>query len=69
MSDFSAAYHLKANNQQDGVDLLKRAGVSGYVFEPVNGWVTFVTQIDTFSPDSKISDHNSGVLLFFSSDR
>ena len=64
MSDFSAAYHLKTDNQEDVVNLLKRAELTGYVFEPVNGWVTFVTQIDKSNSDTKITDHNNGVLLF-----
>ena len=66
MSDFSAAYHLKTDNKQDVLDLLKRAELTVYIFQPVNGWATFVTEIDEFSADSKITDANSGILLFFS---
>jgi hypothetical protein len=65
MSDFSAAYHLKTDNKQDVLDLLTRAELTGYLFQPVNGWVTFVTEIDEFSADSKITDSNKGILLFF----
>ena len=65
MSDFSAAYHLKTDNQQDVLDLLKRAELTGYMFQPVNGWTTFVTEIDEFNADSKVTDFNNGILLFF----
>ena len=65
MSDFSAAYHLKTDNQQDVLDLLKRADLTGYMFKSVNGWVTFVTEIDGFSADSKIANSSKGTLLFF----
>ena len=65
MSDFSAAYHLKTNNQEDVLDLLKRAELTGYMFQPVNGWTTFVTEIDEFSTDSKITNANTGILIFF----
>lgn len=65
MSDFSAAYHLKTENKQDVLDLLKRAELTGYLFQPINGWTTFVTEIDEFSADNKITNANTGILLFF----
>jgi hypothetical protein len=66
MSDFSAAYHLKTDNKQDVLDLFEKAQLTGYVFEPINGWTTFVTEIDGFSADSNVTNFNKGLLLFFS---
>lgn len=65
MSDFSAAYHLKTSNKQDVLDLFERAKLTGYTFEPVNGWTTFVTEIDGFTSDLKITNFNTGILVFF----
>lgn len=52
MSEFSDSYHLRSNNQQDGVDLLRAAGLRGYVFPPENGWVTVVAEGEEFDPTS-----------------
>ena len=65
MSDFSAAYHLKTDSKQEVLDLLERASLTGYLFQPVNGWTTFVTEIDGFNTDKKITDFSKGILLFF----
>lgn len=66
MSDFSAAYHLRTDNSQDVIDLFKRANLKGFLFQPINGWATFVTEMDGFSPDTSITNFNLGTLLFFS---
>jgi hypothetical protein len=34
MSEFSESYHLEADDQQDGVHLLWRAHLEGFVFPP-----------------------------------
>lgn len=65
MSDFSAAYHLKTNDLQDVLNLFKRADLIGYVFQPINGWVSFVTKYDNFRSDVRVTDFNVGTLLFF----
>lgn len=65
MSDFSAAYHLKTNDVQDVLNLFKRAELIGYVFKPINGWVSFVTKFDNFRSDVRVTDLNLGTLLFF----
>lgn len=65
MSDFSAAYHLKTNNQQDAIDLLKEAQLKGYIFEPVNGWTTFVADAHEYRPVPAVTNYNKGLLLHF----
>ena len=62
---FCAAYHLKSDNQQDAIDLLKKAQVKGYVFESVNGWTTFVTEAHEYKPTPAVTTHNKGLLLHF----
>lgn len=42
MSEFSESYHLRSNNTEDSVQLLKRSGLGGYVFPAQRGWVTMV---------------------------
>lgn len=65
MSDFSAAYHLKTENQQDVIDLLQEAKLEGYVFLPLNGWSTFVANADEFRPVPAVTNYNKGLLLHF----
>lgn len=54
MSEFSESYHLRSENAQDAIDLLKRAGRKGYVYEPIHGWVTFVAEENDFEPNEQI---------------
>jgi hypothetical protein len=54
MSEFSESYHLISESSQDAADLLKRAGLKGYVYEPVNGWVTFLAEEGSFESDERI---------------
>jgi hypothetical protein len=54
MSEFSESYHLRTERAKEAVELLRRAERKGFVFEPVNGWVTFVAQEGTFEPDERI---------------
>lgn len=63
MSEFSESYHLRAERQEDGVSLLRRAGLSGYVFPAANGWVTLVAEGEQFGPNESLIQANSGVLL------
>ena len=48
MSEFSQTYHLVADDQGAGVDLLREVPVRGFVFPPSNGWVTFVPDEDEY---------------------
>lgn len=54
MSEFSESYHLRSDRTEDAVELLQRAKLRGYVYQPVNGWVTFLAQDGVFEPDEKI---------------
>lgn len=54
MSEFSENYHLRSECAGDAVELLRRAGRKGYVFQPVNGWVTFLAEKGVFEPDERI---------------
>jgi hypothetical protein len=78
MSEFSESYHLRTERSQDAIELLKRAGRKGYVFEPTNGWVTFLAEENEFEPDEQVvaaakhpllhyvcaQDHGCGFTLF-----
>ena len=54
MSEFSESYHLRSERIEDAIELLRRARRKGYVFQPVNGWVTFVAEEGDFAPDERI---------------
>jgi hypothetical protein len=54
MSEFSESYHLRSERTEDAVKLLRSAKRKGYVYQPVNGWVTFVAEGGNFEPDQKI---------------
>jgi hypothetical protein len=65
MSEFSESYHLRSERSEDAVELLRRAKRKGYVFQPVNGWVTFVAEKGTFEPDQLIVTAASNPLLHY----
>src|SRR5690242_13108923 len=65
MSEFSESYHLRSSDINDGVSLLKRAGLKGYVFPPASGWVSFVAEQNSFAPDQRITSQNHGTLLHY----
>lgn len=66
MSEFSQSYHLRTDAQADGVALLERAGLGGWVFPPGNGWVSFVPLPDPYGePTSELVQANRGTLLFY----
>jgi hypothetical protein len=54
MSEFSESYHLRSERAEDAVDLLRRLKRRGYVYQPVNGWVTFLAEGSEFEPDKRI---------------
>lgn len=65
MSQFSDSYHLKTKNIQDGIMLLQNAKKRGYVFSPLNGWVTIVAEGEPFIANESIINSNIGILLHF----
>lgn len=78
MSEFSESYHLRSDRAEDAIELLRRAKVKGFVYQPANGWVTFVAEGGCFEPDQRIiasaqqpllhyvsaEDHGWGFVLF-----
>jgi hypothetical protein len=54
MSEFSESYHLRSERAEDAIEILQRAGRKGFVYEPVNGWVTFLAEEGVFEPDERI---------------
>ena len=65
MSEFSESYHLRSELVEDAVELLRRAKRKGYVFQPANGWVTFVAEEGVFEPDEQIVTAASQPLLHY----
>jgi len=65
MSEFSESFHLRSNSQQDGEDLLKRAGLKGAVFSPVRGWVTVVPDSELYEAVDQMIAANKGLLLHY----
>lgn len=65
MSEFSESYHLRSSRAEDAVELLRRAKRKGYVYPPVNGWVTFLAEEGTFEPDDRIVTAASLPLLHY----
>ncbi len=66
MSEFSESYHLRAQDLDEGVALLERAGIAGWVFPPVGGWCTVVPERDFGGvPDEAVIAANAGLLLFY----
>ncbi len=65
MSEFSESYHLRSERREDAAELLRRAKLRGFVFPPVNGWVTFLAEGGEFKPDPHIASCNEGFLLHY----
>jgi hypothetical protein len=65
MSEFSESYHLRSERADDAVELLRRVKRKGYVYQPVNGWVSFVADGGEFEPDERIVSAASQPLLHF----
>lgn len=66
-SEFSESYHIKASNQQEGIALLQRAGLKGYVFPEKNGWVTILPQYEKypFIPIEKLIKANESLMVYY----
>jgi hypothetical protein len=54
MSEFSESYHLEADDQQDGLCLLRRANLEGFVFPPQYGWVTIIPRSEFGTPSERL---------------
>ena len=65
MSEFSDSYHLRSYNRNDGVNLLKKAKLKGFVFPETNGWITLVAEGDELMPNNKLIKVNNGNLIHF----
>jgi hypothetical protein len=65
MSEFSQSYHLRTTDKEEVVSLLKASGKHGFVFEPVNGWVTFVVANSEFSVDEAVTEQTAGLLVHY----
>lgn len=65
MSEFSENYHLRSDRAEDAIELLRRARRKGYVYQPANGWVSFVADEGVFEPDERIVAAASHPLLHF----
>ena len=46
MSEFSVSYHIRVDESRDAQKTLRQAKISGVVFGPANGWLTFVPYAD-----------------------
>lgn len=65
MNNFSESYHLLSIDINDGVNLLKRAGLKGFVMPPVNGWVTISAEGESLVPNDTLTEANLGTLLHY----
>jgi hypothetical protein len=66
VSEFSESYHLESRSQDDGVDLLRRAGLRGFVFPPGNGWVSIVPVDARYGePNEALVKACEGMLLHY----
>jgi len=65
MSEFSESYHLRSERADDAIELLRLVKRKGYVYQPVNGWVSFVAEGGVFEPDERIVAAARHPLLHF----
>lgn len=65
MSEFSESYHIRSDSAEDAIQLLRRAGRRGYVYQPADGWVSFVADGTEFQPDERIVAATKHPLLHF----
>src|SRR3954462_1395131 len=69
MSEVSESYHLRGSRVADAVDLLRRANLTGFVYAPANGWVSFVVEEAVGEPDQRIVTAAKLPLLHYVYDR
>ncbi len=63
MSEFSESYHLYGGSTAEGMALLKKAGLKGFVFPQSNGWVTLVAEGPQYQPNERLINSSEGILL------
>lgn len=63
MSEFSDSYHLRSQISLEGVNLLNKADLRGFVFPESNGWVTLVAEGSDLMPNEKLIEANCGSLI------
>ncbi len=63
MYPYTDAYHLRSDDVQDGIALLRRAGLQGFVFPAENGWVCVLPEGPWGRPAPDLLDANVGYLL------
>lgn len=68
MSEFCDSYHIRSNDIKDGVGLLERAGLTGFVYPQANGWVTLVAEGSEMMPNEDLIAVNDRTMLQFVSD-
>lgn len=65
MSEFSESFHLYTQKQESAVDLIKHSENKGYIFNEVNGWVTFVVPYRGRNVTASLLDWNPGLLVHY----
>lgn len=65
MSEYSESYYLRSEEQNEGVQLLERARLHGYVFPPSGGWVQILADGPKVVPNIRLLGVNSGILLHY----
>src|SRR6185312_12985403 len=65
MSEFSNSFHVRSNDVREGVELLRRAGVPGYVYPPANGWVPVVFPHGMGGSDERVVAANRGLSVHY----
>src|SRR4029453_15516557 len=69
MSEFSENYHLGADDQHGGLQLLQRANLDGFVFPPQHGWVTIIPCSEFGASPQSLLEANEGCLLRYRLDQ
>lgn len=64
MSEFSENYHYKGKDVNAVVQLIKNAGLKGYVYPEKNGWISFVVNHDGMPPEQLIKQITNKVLFY-----
>ena len=65
MSEFSESFHLKTDNVQKGIELLRRTEFQGVVFKPTGKWVTIIPKASLHEAVDAFVEANHGTLLHY----
>src|SRR5690349_2279784 len=63
MSEFSETYHLRTSKQKEGVELLERAGLHGYVYPTKSDWIMLLVEGQMFEASPELVSNNNGSVL------